>query len=503
MTSNERLRASDREAARWSPVDFGAALVVVLIGAVIRLVHVAVPGGRIFDERYYAKDACLYAEVPASLCGSATEITTVHPPLGKWLLAGGIRVFGYNALGWRMAAVVAGVATIALLYLLARELLGSTIGATFAAGLLAIDPLHFVQSRVAMLDIFVSLFGVAAFYCLLLDRRRLLRPQPDAGPPLFDRPWRMVAGAAADARLSLLRRPWRAAAGVAAGAATASKWSGALIAVALIGLTLVWEVAARPADRKPGPARRALAEEGASMSVWLIATPIVVYALAYAGVLDGSWRVAPWSEGSWIRAFVERQVYMADFHTGLDKMHSYGSPAWSWVLIRRPVSYFFTHAANGDYREIIAIGNPVVWWSSLMALLYTGVRWIRHRALGEPEGLILAGFLVTYGPWLVIASGRSAVFLFYLLPTVPFMCLGLAYVVTRLTRSVMGRTAIIVFGTASILTFAFYYPLLAAKPLPFKQWDRRIWVFDNCDRPASDAGSDAAEDAPPQGWCWI
>nr|MBA2273245.1 phospholipid carrier-dependent glycosyltransferase [Actinomycetota bacterium] len=104
MTPGRGPRAEESEAARWAPVDLVAALVVVLIGAAMRLVRVAVPAGRIFDERYYAKDACLYAKAPASLCGSAAEITTVHPPLGKSLLAVGIKVFGYNALGWRFAA---------------------------------------------------------------------------------------------------------------------------------------------------------------------------------------------------------------------------------------------------------------------------------------------------------------------------------------------------------------------------------------------------------------
>ncbi|MDQ3659650.1 MAG: phospholipid carrier-dependent glycosyltransferase [Actinomycetota bacterium] len=484
MTPTKRSHTDQVEAGNLTPADFPAALVVVLIGGAMRLVQVAVPAGRIFDERYYAEDACLYANAPASLCGSAAELTTVHPPLGKWLLAAGIRGFGYNSLGWRITAVVAGTATIALLYLLARELLGSTIGATFAAGLLAIDPLHFVQSRVAMLDIFVPLFGLAAFYFLLLDRKRLLRAGEDSRLPLLNRPWRMIAG-------------------VAAGAATASKWSGALVTVALIGLTLAWEVAARRADGKPNPARRALAEEGASIFVWLILTPVIVYAYSYAGVLDGSWRAAPWSEGSWMRVFIERQIYMANFHLGLDKIHSYQSPAWSWILIKRPVSYYFTHAANGDYREIAAIGNPLVWWSSLFALLYVGVRWVRRHSLGRPEGFIIAGFLLTYGPWLVIASGRSAVFLFYLLPTVPFMCLGLSYVLTDLVRSVAGRAAVTLFGTACVLTFVFYYPLLAARPLPYEQWHRRIWVFDNCDKPAPKESSDAVEDQPPQGWCWI
>ena len=37
-----------------------------------------------------------------------TAPTPVHPPLGKWLIALGIRIFGMNPVGWRIGAAVAG-----------------------------------------------------------------------------------------------------------------------------------------------------------------------------------------------------------------------------------------------------------------------------------------------------------------------------------------------------------------------------------------------------------
>ena len=44
------------------------------------------------------------------------------------------------------------------------------LAAALASGLLAVDLLHFVQSRVSMLDIFVPMFGVAGFLFLTYDR---------------------------------------------------------------------------------------------------------------------------------------------------------------------------------------------------------------------------------------------------------------------------------------------------------------------------------------------
>jgi hypothetical protein len=87
-----------------------------------------------------------------SVCGVAGEVAQEHPPLGKWIIALGIRLFGPGPFGSRIGPAIAGTLTVLLVYVLARHLLRSAFGATIAAGLLAIDFLHFVESRTALLD---------------------------------------------------------------------------------------------------------------------------------------------------------------------------------------------------------------------------------------------------------------------------------------------------------------------------------------------------------------
>jgi dolichyl-phosphate-mannose--protein O-mannosyl transferase len=214
------------------------------------------------------------------------------------------------------------------------------------------------------------------------------------------------------------------------------------------------------------------------------------------------------------------QKTMLDFHQNLDAMHSYQSPPWSWLLLKRPVSYYFHTAANGDYREIMATGSPFVWWSAMLALLYTFVTWIRSRDMRDPAGLIFLGFALTYLPWLIFA--RSAVFIFYLLPAIPFMCLALAYVATRIGESWEARSAVGLFSVGAVGLFMFYVPLTTGARLPQDQWDQRVWIFDNCDPPPAvnttitvtqtRGGSVVTkatptkkppDSVPPPGWCWI
>ena len=479
----------------WTRHDSVWLAIVTAVAGALRLFRLAPPAKLVFDETYYAKDACWYVNVSQSICDTSSEISQVHPPLAKWILAIGIRIFGYDSFGWRVTAAIAGTIAVALLYLLAKKLLRSTVGAVVTSGLLALDFLHFVQSRIAMLDIFTVTFGIACILFVVYDRERLLDENVPAEA------W----------------RPWRLAAGAAGGAAAACKWSGAFFLLAAVVATITWEIGAR---RKKGEdmssaIRGFMAQESVTVFLWLFIAPIAVYAFTYIGRLE-------WTEGTWYQALWDRHKYMADFHTNLISHHSYESPAWSWLLLKRPVSYFFETDPQGNYKEIFAAGNPFVWWPGVVALVYTASRWIRTRAIERPESMIIGGFAATYLLWLPLSlTGRSATFLFYLLPAIPFMCLALGYIASIIGDSWEAKAAIGLFGAGVVALFAFYYPLLTQVAIPEPDWDRRIWIFDHCDvgegyetttqvtetqgkeTRTFETTTTTTESLPPAGWCWI
>lgn len=493
----------------------------------------AIPHEMVFDETYYARDACWYVNASATQCGRAADAPEVHPPLGKWMIGIGVRLFGFDcpdpehacrgsstSFSWRVIPALAGTATVGLLFLLARRLFRSRLAATVAAGLLAFDLLHFVESRTSMLDIFIPLFGVAGFYFLVLDRDRSLDPPID---PRAESP---------PAKRSVWDRPWRLAAGAAFGAAIATKWSGGLFLAAGLVLSLTWAWASRRGQPVRERLGSMLRTETPTLAVFFIVVPILLYTLSYAGRVSGTMLGAPWKEGHAVRNLINHHDYMLNFHRTLASQHSYQSPAWSWVALKRPVSHYFCSdstdppcpapAKAGDYGEIFATGNPFIWWTSILAMLYVAYRWVRTRNYRAAEGVILAGFAFTYLPWLTPMLDRPAIFIFYLLPTVPFMCLALGYMTTRIGTSWEAKTAIALVAVAAVGGFAFYHPLLVGKPIPQPHWDDRIWVFDNCDPPVGEtttttvtetAGDQVTTRAvettadvsgqPPPGWCWI
>ena len=435
------------------------------------------PVGFVFDEIWYARNACRYV-VGTPECGIDQLASRAHPPLGNWMIGAGIKTFGYDEFGWRISAAVAGTVTVALLFLLTWQLLhraspnARTFGAFTAAALLAGDFLHIVQSRIGMLDVFVTLFSVAAILFAVHDRDRL-RPQDWERRPIG------VLSALT------LHRPWRLLAGAALGAAVAVKWSGAYVALAVIGLTAARSPRGAAPDRTPhralderhlaGDPRRAAAQCGAA---WCLA----VYLAAYIGRMPGELIGLPWQEGTVWRGIWDHQQAMLTFHTTLEGSHPYESPPWSWLLLKRPVAYYFD--ASDGYREILAIGNPLTWAAGVIGLVVLAVLWARGGWRVGTGGGGDRG-VDRHLPALAGAAGRpSQVFLWYILPTIPFLYAGLGVLAALAWRSVAGRTAVAAFAVASVALLAFFFPLLTALPVSPDDWRARMWLTD-CARPGA------------------
>jgi dolichyl-phosphate-mannose-protein mannosyltransferase len=462
-----------------------ARLAVILVGAVtllagaVRVYGLGRPGEKYFDEVYYASDGCLYAGYPYPQCGldDDAERSWVHPPLGKFLVGYGVDAFGNDPFGWRIGSAVAGTAVVALVGWMAFVLFGSALWAGAAALLAATESLLFVQSRIAMLDIYLALFVVLGFALLAADRDRQDRrgAAASARAPAASEPARaVVQGGASDVPAARrVWRPLRLGAGAALGAATAVKWSGGPALLGAIALAVAWERSRRRRAGVDRPLLRALAEEGFGLYLAFVVVPLLVYLAAWI----------PWlaDHGFDLRELWRNHVQIFEYHFGLEPIkengeltHPYLSRAWTWFLLLRPVAYFWRGDPN-CCAEILGIGSPFLFWGSLLFVPYLLVAWWRRRSW--QAGAIAVPILIQFLPWLVIAR---PLFLFYMTPIAPFLALAAVHALRDLARVGAPDRRIFVPTVGALLTvavglFVFFWPVLTGQLISRDAWELRIW----------------------------
>jgi predicted membrane-bound dolichyl-phosphate-mannose-protein mannosyltransferase len=161
QTGENRQMAKLKGLLRWLVQwEYSGLCLFVLVTLALHFSVIYMPNQPIYDEGFYVDDA-------RSILKGQGELRLEHPPLGKLIVAGGLLAFGDNPIGWRGPAVVFGAVNLWLFYFICRELRMSRRTAYFATFLLTFENMNFVQSSIAMLDVFSLTFTLASFLVYL------------------------------------------------------------------------------------------------------------------------------------------------------------------------------------------------------------------------------------------------------------------------------------------------------------------------------------------------
>lgn len=473
-----------------------APLVITALAAVLRLTNLSHPHVLAFDETYYVKDAWSLWTLgyegtwgeganEAFLTGDtsaldATGSFVVHPPLGKWMIALGMGLFGAgNSAAWRLMVALIGTATVLLVYFVAKELTRSIVTASIAGLLIAIDGLSIVMSRIALLDGILTFFILLGVLFILFDRRHSIPLVEYADPELPDRLWGRI----------IWRRPWLIAAGVTLGAACAVKWSG-MYALAGLGLYLV--ITDALARRRGGvlfwPTDAAF-RQGPISFLLLVPAALLTYLVSWTGwlVTAGATTARPGNPFASLWKYHE-SIY--NFHVGLSTGHPYASPAWQWPFLIRPTAVWVgdDQSCGTDHciSVVSSVPNPLIWYAGVAAaifLLYRIVRGlIQRRPAPWTYAIPLVGLAVTYVPWLLYPE--RTIFQFYTVVMMPFLVLALVLALRELAgrrddplhRRQAGERTVIIFLAVTLLVSAFYYPVWTGMNVPYEFWLIHNWM---------------------------
>jgi dolichyl-phosphate-mannose-protein mannosyltransferase len=486
--------------ADFGPVDrlqgWVMTVVVTALAAVTRFFDLGSPtdaGTPVFDEKHYAPQAwqMLFNHGVEDNPGFGL---VVHPPVGKQLIAIGEGLFGYNGLGWRFSGAVCGVIMVLLVARIARRISRSTVVGGIAGLLVIADGVSFVTARTALLDGFLTLFVVAAFGALMVDRDQV-RERLDIA--LLDgRIGETVWGP----RLGV--RWWRFGAGVLLGLACATKWSGLYFIAFFSVMSLAFDVAARRQYRVPRPWLGTLRRDAGPTAYAMVLIPFGVYLADYAPWFASETAINRHEVGQSIgphggfglpdavRSLWHFTAGAYRFHAGLTNSagnhHPWESKPWTWPMSLRPVLYAIDQqhvpgcGAASCVKAVLLVGTPAMWWLAVPVL-----GWAAWRAFVRRDwryAAILVGYCAGFLPW--FGDIDRQMYFFYASTMGPFLVLAIAMILGDIAykpdqsaeRRTLGLFVVCFYLALVITNFAWLYPILTGIPISQATWDMEIWL---------------------------
>lgn len=398
--------------------------------------------GTYFDEIYHARTAYEYIH------GLFTYETT-HPPLGKLIMSIGILIFGMCPFGWRIMGTLFGILMVPVMYLLGRTLTKNRWLAGFATILIAADFMHFTQTRIATIDVFVTLFIMLMYYFM----------------------YKYCSLSFYDTPLKKTFIPLGAS-GIAMGLGIASKWTGiyAGAGLAVLFFACLYRryreylyAKAYPAKISNNISHRKILDTFIPNTkktiyfclVFFVAIPIVIYVLSYIPFVG-------YEEGLFAKMWSNQEL-MLGYHAGLEATHPYSSHWYEWPTMIRPIFYYSGIVGENLRQGISAFGNPLVWWMGIPAFIY--MLYLALKKKDKIAATLCISFLAQYLPWCLVTR---LTFIYHFFPSVPFIILMIMYSAAQFkkdkgTNCIAFRLGIGIYTVAAVGLFFLFYPVLSGQ----------------------------------------
>ncbi|WP_125964182.1 dolichyl-phosphate-mannose--protein mannosyltransferase [Bifidobacterium dolichotidis] len=516
-------------------------LLVAVLAGFLRFFRLDQPRAVVFDETYYVKDAWTMLNTgvernwpdevvsngqvmpvnDAFAAGDtnhwlATAEYVVHPPMGKWFIAWGLKLFGgaSNPMAWRASVAIAGIIGVILLTRATLRLFQNSSVAVMAGLLMAMDGVGIVLSRTGLLDNFIMVLALGAFLLLLIHRdqaRAKLERAFERDSQLHNASWtpawqsRRAQQQGKPARMLLNARgpivafSWaRVGDVVLLGLATGVKWSGTYLFAVFCVISVCWDAWNRREVGYRPWFRFGLLRGGILSAVYMVPLYGLTYLLDWITWFTHSdsymhdWALSHPHEGAlWLpntlRSFVAYHQQMWTFHTTLDAPHDYKANPLTWPLQIRPTSFYWEKLSDHPgmcslspqsqcVAAVTSLGNPLIWWTgSLCAVIAIGIAIAKH---GDWRiWAVMAGFLGGWLPWAQYLNRTT--FTFYSVVLLPWMVLAIAYVANELRKACSRGTWLAIWWAVIGVAFAislFFYPIWTAMPVPYWFWRAHMWL---------------------------
>ncbi|MCC8170156.1 MAG: phospholipid carrier-dependent glycosyltransferase, partial [Oscillospiraceae bacterium] len=415
-----------------------------------------------FDEIYHARTAYEFVH-------SLSVYEWTHPPLGKVFIALGILIFGMCPFGWRIIGTLFGIFMVPCIYMFAKRLTKKSWLSIVTCLLFTFDFMHFVQTRIATIDVYITTFVILMYYFMYKYYCT----------SFYDTPFKKTL-----VPLAL--------SGVAMGLGIASKWTG-IYAGAGLAILFFMTMYKRYSEylhalKNPSGETNGISHKFVVSSfkpyfiktilwccIFFILVPLVIYCVSYIPYLK-----APDAHG--LKSIIDNQNAMYTYHssTVLGSTHPFSSRWYEWIIMKRPIWYYSGAVSDGIEEGISSFGNPLVWWLGIPAFFY--MVYIAFKKKDKTALFLVIGYLAQLVSWIPITR---LTFIYHYFPCVPFLVLMLGYSINVIYESAkdVGNGAVgffknikpgnknsvvmgaFIYAGLVIVLFAMFYPVLSGQPV--------------------------------------
>ncbi|MBD2438348.1 dolichyl-phosphate-mannose--protein mannosyltransferase [Nostoc sp. FACHB-110] len=449
----------------------------------------------VFDEVYYAKFGNNYLVHVSFFDG--------HPPMGKLMIALGIWLgshipFWHDSVNgltgslrspwdYRWMNAFCGSFIPLLIAGIAYQLSSRRSFALIAGLFTALDGIFIVESRYALINIYIVIFGLLGQLLLLLA----LNHQKQK------------------------RQLFLFIAGVAFGCSVATKWNGLFFLAGIYFLWIfawIWQILAKKINPSNGdeelnqpassPLQKLTQLYGWQMLLFLGIIPTIIYRLIWIPHLKLDTKYG----------FIEVHKQILAFHERLGgnnaQVHPYCAAWYKWPLLTRPMAYYYQTAQSASaplpvfgpnlpanagkiVYDVHAMGNPFLWWFGIAAIVFllgmliaSMVKfWQQQKRLILPKHLTVDTWIALYlvvnyatnlAPWIKVT--RCA-FIYHYMTAVVFAFLAIAWFVDQCLRSYYPPLPVIGVAISLMIlaAFVFWLPIYLGLPITSEGYRLRMW----------------------------
>ncbi|MBN3873633.1 dolichyl-phosphate-mannose--protein mannosyltransferase [Nostoc sp. JL33] len=450
----------------------------------------------VFDELYFAKFGNNYL--------THTPFFNAHPPLSQYIIGIGIWIGSHIPFWHDTVNGLTGSLRSPWTYRWLNALTGSFIPLVVAAiayqlsyrrsfamlaGLFtACDGIFLVESRYALSNIYIVIFGLLGhwFFLLALDNQNRRRSF------------------------------WLVFAGITFGASVGTKWNGLWF---LSGAYLVWIAAwvihlihsfpnpklfftppSSPSSQTPLQNLTQL--NIFQMLFYLGIIPAFIYSIIWIPHLQLDKRYG----------FIAVHQEILKFHLHLGgnspNVHPYCAAWYKWPLMTRPMAYYYQTAksiteplpvmgpplppgAGKVIYDVHAMGNPFLWWFGVAAMLFlvgmlgsqVVIFLVKEKRFSLPATLsvdtwialyLVINYIANLLPWVEVT--RCA-FIYHYMCAVVFVFLAIAWFVDQCLRSYYQqlRALGVTITFIILVAFIFWMPIYLGLPLSPDDYKLRMW----------------------------